>query len=459
MKTTYRRALLLAGIAAFASARTAAGQHTTAPADTAAHDGHHGHGGTAGDRGHAGHRMPTLPLGGGWTATGMAQVYPLLTFGAVGDDDSPLHETEPRLTQGAAMVNVTSPGARWVLRTTLNAEAWTQPGGELTPGGWGEGFLDRRHPHTVLHEALLSLNLWDGAGGGFSLSAGKGFAPYGTDDPMSRPGAKYPTNHHLSQLLERWTVAAAFVRGPWSAEAGWFGGGEPEGPYDLSNVQSFGDSWSARVARRLGGTGTAAPWEISASAASVREVHHGEAARTTLWNAAVRHQGTYAFGGVYALAEASHAEPEGADRGWWSVLAEARVDAGRHQPYARVEHATRPEYARDGAPGTEGFFRYDHDAHPVGATRWWIGTLGYGHRVDAGPLSAWPFVEVQGFRVSRERGAIDPDALFGGSTFAQVTVGAKLFLGGGPMRMGSYGVLDDMTAMHRETNGMPMSER
>ena len=33
-----------------------------------------------------------------------------------------------------------------------------------------------------------------------SLSAGKGFAPFGTDDPMSRPIFRYPVNHHLAQI-------------------------------------------------------------------------------------------------------------------------------------------------------------------------------------------------------------------------------------------------------------------
>jgi len=72
---------------------------------------------------------------------------------------------------------------------------------------------------------------WDVGGGALSLSAGKGFAPYGTCDPMARPGLKYPTNHHLSQVLERWTANASWLRGGWSLEAGLFGGQEPEGVY------------------------------------------------------------------------------------------------------------------------------------------------------------------------------------------------------------------------------------
>src|SRR5690606_34980716 len=116
---------------------------------------------------------------------------------------TPPDETGLYLTQLAVMFNVESPASRVVLRSTLNLEGLTQSDGELTFGAWGEGFLDKRHPHTLVHELMLSANLWRFGGGSLSVSVGKGFAPYGTDDPMSRPVAKYPTNHHLSQILER----------------------------------------------------------------------------------------------------------------------------------------------------------------------------------------------------------------------------------------------------------------
>ncbi|MGH7449403.1 MAG: hypothetical protein ACRELT_17650, partial [Longimicrobiales bacterium] len=151
------------------------------------------------------HRMWMRQLGAGWTLMGMAQAHPIVSTSLNAGDDTSLDATELYLTQPAVMFNVESPGSRFVLRTTLNFEGLTQSDGELTFGGWGEGFLDRRHPHTLLHELMLSMNLWDLAGGALSISTGKGFASYGTDDPMSRPAVKYPTNHHLSQILERWT--------------------------------------------------------------------------------------------------------------------------------------------------------------------------------------------------------------------------------------------------------------
>jgi hypothetical protein len=393
------------------------------------------------------HSMTMRELGGGWTVMGMAQAFPIVTAG-LADRGSPLRETEPYLTQPALMLNLESPGQRLVLRTTLNFEALTQPHGELTFGGWGEGFIDRRHPHTLLHEAMVSANLWDFAGGALSVSAGKGFAPYGTDDPMSRPVAKYPTNHHLSQILERWTANVVYVRGAWSLEAGLFGGQEPDGPYDFSNISSFGDSWSTRVIRRFGGTGTGAPWEVSASYGSVAETHHGEKDRTALVNGYLRHAGVHRWGTLYGMVEASRSEPEGEARGYYALVGETMAGIGRHRPYLRMELATRPEYERE--TDEDGFFRYDHDAHAIGSSRWLIASAGYGWQVSGSPLGAIPFVEAQHNRVWGGRGDIDPQALFGGSSFWSVSAGVRLFLGsGGPMRMGSYGLLDDMTSNHR----------
>jgi hypothetical protein len=398
---------------------------------------------------HAGMRMDMLmaPLGGGWRLLGMAQAFSMVTAVAPRDSDSPIHDTESYVTQPVAMVNVEGPGSRLVLRSTFDLEALTQPGGEYNFGGWGEGYIDRRHPHTFLHEAMLSLDLWNVAGGAASLSAGKGFAPYGTDDPMSRPVAKYPTNHHLSQLLERWTLNGAWLRGGWSVEAGVFGGQEPDGPWDLGNLSSFGNSFSARLAKRFGGTGTTAPWELSASYGSVAESHEGVSHRTALWNAAVRHSQPHRFGGIYALAEASASDPEEGD-GFWSVLAETQVRIARHRPYYRVEYATRPEYARQGEVGTPGFYRYDHDEEPFGATRWLIQSLGYEFDLSGGGVATRPFAEVQHHRVRSERSHIDPRLQFGDDGFWTLSAGFRLFFGGGPMRMGSYGVLDDMTLMH-----------
>lgn len=397
-------------------------------------------------RPHDGHHA-TLSLGGGWRATGMAQVFPTITTGSPWRRRT-LLSGGLYATQPAAMINVESPGSRLVLRTTLNFEAWTQRDGELTFGGWGEGFIDSRHPHTLLHEAVVSANFRNVAGGVASVSAGKGFAPYGTDDPMGRPAVKFPTNHHLSQIPERWLAGASYLRDGWSLEGAVFGGAEPEGPYDFRHIESFGDSWSARLAMRPGaGDAAAAPWELSASYAYVEEEHHGATAITSLYNVAARHEARHSVGTVYWLAEASRSDPRSGP-GYFSVLTEAQLSTGRgdrHRPYARVEYATRPEYEREGAPGTPGFFRYEHGAHEIGATRWIVTTVGYGHGSGGAGASIRPFVEVQHNRVARERGAVDPRALFGDRHFWGVSAGARVFLGGGPMRMGTYGQFDPMS--------------
>ena len=149
----------------------------------------------------------------------------------------------------------------------------------------------------------------------------------------------------------------------WSLEAGVFGGTEPEGPYDFSNIRSFPDSWSGRLARRwTQGAGSATEWEASVSHARVTESHHGHEETSRLLNAALRRSGPAGPGMLYGLAEASRSDPEDAE-GYFSLLAEMRYDANRHQPYLRLEYATRPEYARMGPAGSDDFFRYDHDGH------------------------------------------------------------------------------------------------
>src|SRR4029079_16834746 len=82
----------------------------------------------------------------------------------------------------------------------MNAGGYTLRRGELNAGIFGEGYVDRRHPHTLVHEAVASV---EGALPGArrvraSLAAGKGFVPFGTDDPMSRPFVLFPVNHHLA---------------------------------------------------------------------------------------------------------------------------------------------------------------------------------------------------------------------------------------------------------------------
>lgn len=401
--------------------------------------------------------MTTLSLGGDWHLSGMAQAFPIVTVGAPGDDETnPLRQTAWYLTQPAIMTHLDGFGQRLVLHTTLNFEGIVQEDGELSFGGWGEGFIDKRHPHTLVHELMLSYNVLDLGRSSFSLSAGKGFAPFGTPDPMSRPGLKYPTNHHLSQILERWTLNGVWRYDRWSLEAGIFGGAEPEGPYDFSNIESFGDSWSARVARRWGsGSGSLSEWEASVSLARVVEIAHtNEEEATWLWNAALQPSLTLGNAHVSGLLEASVSYLENHED-FFSVLAEARYAHSGHQPYVRVEYASRPEYEREALAGDDFFLYHDHD-DPLGSTRWLISTAAYAYELTTTPWSVRPFVEVQHHQVRGDRGGIAASDLYGTTSFWTLSIGARLFLVGGPMRMGSYGVLDPMMDMGRGMDAMPM---
>ena len=400
----------------------------------------------------------------------MAQVVPSLTMGFTGADDSPLDASDLALSQPVAMFVIMSPAQSIVARITPNLEALTMWDGELTVGLWGEGFLDSRHPHTLSHEVILSLNAWGPGSTALSVSAGKGFVPYGTDDPMSRPAVKFPTNHHLSQIPERFLVSVAATHGGWSAEASVFGGAEPSDPSDLSNIRSFGDSWSLRLTRGFGarsGAGTRA-WELSASYAWIVETHPSVDGHpcptapasggplqvdTRLANVSVRHEGRYGFGSLYALVEGSVSDPN-LGAGFQALLAEVEARSGRHRPYYRLERSTRAEFARIGRAGTEEFFRYRHGDFPVGASRWTIHTLGYGYAVREGVTSVRPFVEVQRFVVSRERGAIVPGYVYGTGRGWGLVAGMRVFFGGEPLRMGRYGVLDPMASMARGASGV-----
>src|SRR5262245_32291247 len=63
---------------------------------------------------------------------------------------------ETRVEQVNLTGKATALGAHLQLLGTLNLEGLTMPDGVLTLGAWGEGFNERRHPHTYGHELILS---------------------------------------------------------------------------------------------------------------------------------------------------------------------------------------------------------------------------------------------------------------------------------------------------------------
>ncbi|HKE88785.1 MAG TPA: hypothetical protein VKB45_00525, partial [Gemmatimonadales bacterium] len=169
-----------------------------------------------------------------------AQAIPALTETNVVPGNRTLGEL--RVVQPVGMLELAGFGDRIHLLAAVDFEKYTITHGELAPGDWGEGFEDRRHPHTLVHQLMLVV----GSPHVFA-GAGKGFVPFGTDDPMSRPVVRYPVNHHLSQILERAVGIAGLRAGPVTVEGALFNGDEPVSPGSWPALSRFGDSWATRL--------------------------------------------------------------------------------------------------------------------------------------------------------------------------------------------------------------------
>lgn len=321
---------------------------------------------------------------------------------------------------------------------TLNLEGATLRRGEITPGGYGEGYVDRRHPHTYLHEAMLGLRARCGDAR-VSLFAGKGFVPFGTDDPMVRPFVKYPVNHHLAQLLERAMVTVGAGWRGATLEYARFNGDEPESPTDWPNADRAFDSWAARATLR-----PLAALELSASLARVKspEFAAGFGLDQRKESAAVRWVAT---AGVvrYAFAEYARSREFSDTRLAYtfdSWLAEALAALGGGWSLAaRLERTTRPEEERTTSP-----FRTPrpmHDFNIIGRTRWTTATLLV--RRDAGRwggLRLQPFIEAGAHvpRATVRPTALDPVELYGGRTVWSLSAGVRLHVATMRPRFGRY---------------------
>lgn len=345
---------------------------------------------------------------------------------------------ELRVVQPALMVQA---GGVWRLRFagTFNFEGLTMPNGELAPGNWGEGFIDRRHPHTYFHELILSaddlLGRRDGASA-LSLSVGKGFAPFGSDDPMVRPFLRYPDNHHLAQILERAVAIVAYRVGRVTAEAGLFDGDEPEHPSQWPRIGGrFGDSWSGRL------TGTIAPGAtLSGSYAHVHSPEHRGGAGTDQdkWHAEARWEGRAAGHPTYALVEWARTSEGGGFIVLHSLLAEGAWTAGPHRLQYRFERTERPE---DERVSRFRELRPHLENSILGVTRWTTHTLGYEltafqrSRVRIDPLA-----EVAYSRVTTVGGGLfDVVGLYGRDHVWSLSLGVRVAAGMAMHRMGRYG--------------------
>jgi hypothetical protein len=347
---------------------------------------------------------------------------------------------EVRVVQPVLMLDVTAWRRRLLLHASADFEGWTIPNGELAPGDWGEGYVDRRHPHTYVHELMISVPLPH-----TTLSAGKGFVPFGTDDPMSRPVERFPVNHHLSQLLERAVGMVAVNVGRATLEGALFNGDEPASPGATPNLSRFGDSWATRLTLRpLSGF----EWQASTAAVHSPENRSGAGPDSRKWSSSLRAERQLGRVAFYGLAEwARTSEAQGAFV-FHTVLVEAAVTKGRHQPYYRFERTERPE--DDRALDLFRAVRPVLDNSILGITRWSIHTFGYGIRLgpERGRLGLEPFVEVSLGQIAVVSGAFfDPTTFYGRDSFRSVSVGLRVDWGMRGHRMGHYGVTMDMPDM------------
>lgn len=357
----------------------------------------------------------------------------------LGGDLAKLQVVQPML-----MAHATAYDGALRVTATMDFEAWTIPDGELTIAAWGEGYVDRRHPHTIFHELMVS-GVGRVAGAELSLSGGKGFAAFGSDDPANRLTLRYPVNHHWSQILERAVLTGGVLAGPVMAEVSLFNGDEPEYPQESPNFSRFGDSWSARL--------TVLPvrgLQLEASYASVQSPEHraGSGTDQDKWHASA--QWTRPLGGhpFYAMAEWAETIEGGGLFTFDSFLAEASWDLGATRLYYQFERTERPEEERIFGEPTRSVRPHLEDAI-LGTTRWTLNTVGIGRDLLAGggALRLRPFVEASYITVaSVGAGVFDPALWYQGTDFWGLTLGVTVGLGRTAFShlMGRYGVSEDI---------------
>jgi hypothetical protein len=390
---------------------------------------HEGHGAMARDSA-AGSRARNWHL--------MAQAIPLVTHAANTVEGRDL--TEAYVSQAAAMAGASLLGGQLRLDATLNAEGLTMKRGELSTGAFGEGYVDRRHPHTYLHELVASGQGRAGALS-YSLGAGRGFAAFGTDDPMVRPLEKYPINHHLAQILERGMVTGALRFGPAILDASLFGGEEPTSPSSMPLARRFGDSWSVR------GTVLPVPGvEAQVSYARVASPEHSSGVGLDQLKRSISARFVSPSGAHYALGEwartIEHDDVRAVDVfGYESALVEGATMVGRIGVAARLEQTDRPEEERDADP-----FRTPRPASDLailGISRWRTATIALTFPAAIpGPIGGYPFVEVARMSASSRdtRSLFQPQSFYRGLAPWMLTMGVRLRYGPTHARMGRYGV-------------------
>jgi hypothetical protein len=357
--------------------------------------------------------------------------------------------TEGYLTQPMVMATVGFWENAVEVIGALDFEGATLKRGELNAGIHGEGYIDRRHPHTYLHELVITAQRRFGLNG-VSFTIGKGFAPFGTDDPMSRPFEKYPINHHLAQILERAVAIGALRTRRVILEGGLFNGDEPESAGDVPNRDRYWDSWSGRV--------TLIPFpqgELQTSYARVRspENARGGGVDQRKQSASVRLEDAQRTGyGLLEWARTTNYAGSTRSFAFTSLLAETWARYGSASGALRFERTERPDEERQldefraALPAT--------DASILGRSRWTIITARVAASLSKKSLSLEPFAEVARIRFAPtlKPSGFDPAQFYGSNRIWSLTVGAKLTFGMEHMRMGRYGMATN------EMRGMKMDD-
>ncbi len=384
----------------------------------------------AGAQTHETARGSSVVLGG--SATGiMTRVSPAIMGRAL---------TEGYITQPFLFAHLALPRNTLALHAMVNFEGITLERGELNPGIYGEGYVDRRHPHTYLHELMFATE-WNARSADLSIAAGKGFAPFGTDDPMSRPLVKYPVNHHLAQILERIVAVAALRMRYGAVEAGLFNGDEPESSGDAPNTARRWDSWAVR--------GTALPIpgaELQASYARVSSPEHatGEGLDHRKKSASLRYESGATITRRYALLEWANTVEYLAGEATFafkSLLGEGEVRWRRGALALRIERTERPDEERLLDPFRTP--RPGSDFNILGRSRWTVVSAR-----GSSPLELprrrriEPFVEISRVAVVQTvaPAAFEPNLFYGGDRLWSLSAGIRLGLGARHGRMGRYGV-------------------
>jgi len=311
--------------------------------------------------------------------------------------------------------------------------------------------VDRRHPHAYLHELMLGVEPRSGSIT-TSLYAGRGFVPFGSDDPMTRPFVSYPVDHHLAQILERLILVAAVRNGPLVVEGATFNGDEPVDPSTPPLYRRFGDSWSVRGTLLGDPLSSLLGAELSASYANVKspEYREGQGMDQRKVHVSVRVAGENAGYARYALIEI--ARTTDVDRGralytFDAFLTEAAVCRGDLGLAVRGERSYRPEeerlndLSRSPRPAT--------DLSILGITQWTTLTAALSlPALRAFAAHAAPYVEVARISADRTTAALfDPRQFYGTNQMWRLSAGLRFGVVHAHGRTGRYGVASEPAAV------------